>query len=366
MLFLPSLSGGGAERVLTQLANEFFISGHEVHLVVASGRDCVYLSEVKPGVKLTLLGSNRTLHAIPKLAKLIYSHKPTVLLTSMGHAAVICKLALLLCGRSKTRFYIREAIAFEYKLAQMNNNKSRLFHLIIGWTYRRANGVIGTNKAMSLGLVDGYRLSKSVSTIPNPVIASDFKCSVQAPLEQPIPWNQKVRIVITAGRLCKQKDFDTLIRAFAKLCDQKDLRLIILGEGELRSDLESTIQELNISDRCWLPGFVCNPLPYFALADVFVLSSINEGLPNVLIQALATGTPCVSTDCPTGPADVLKNGKYGHLVPVGDEVQLATSIDKTLSGGRAALSPKIVEGIYKRYDAKRVASEYLRTMGVSD
>jgi glycosyltransferase involved in cell wall biosynthesis len=138
--------------------------------------------------------------------------------------------------------------------------------------------------------------------------------------------NKEIPVIIAVGKLKPQKDFETLIKAFAKVRTKFKARLIILGEGPMLSDLNLLVEKLNITDDVIFEGFVQNPFKYMRNADLFVLSSKYEGLPGVLVQALACGCPVVSTDCPSGPREILENGRYGPLVPVADENALATAI----------------------------------------
>jgi len=135
---------------------------------------------------------------------------------------------------------------------------------------------------------------------------------------------------MSAGRLVPQKDFATLLKAFAEVRAKLDSRLVLLGEGEERSSLERMARQLGIGGDVWMPGYVPNPYAMMSRAAVFVLSSVWEGLPTVLIEALACGTPVVSTDCPNGPAEILENGRYGPLVPVGDHSALGRAIISSL------------------------------------
>jgi glycosyltransferase involved in cell wall biosynthesis len=147
------------------------------------------------------------------------------------------------------------------------------------------------------------------------------------------PWFKPgaAPVILAVGRLIPQKDFQTLIRAFAILQRKSKARLVILGEGRQRLELESLTQELGIAPHVEMPGFVSNPYQYMAGASVFALTSRYEGLPGVLIQALACGCPVISTDCPGGSAEILDHGKYGRLVPINNDTVLADAMDSVLN-----------------------------------
>ncbi len=169
-------------------------------------------------------------------------------------------------------------------------------------------------------------------------------------------------VVLGVGRLTRQKDFPTLLRAFARLRERVDARLIILGEGEDRDALEALARELDIGDVTDLPGFVDNPYGWMRRANVFVLSSAWEGSPNALTEALYLGTPVVATDCRSGPRELLEDGRYGPLVPVGDTEALAGAIEATLA---RPLSPADLHHAVIEYTRERSTRHYLEVMGLS-
>ena len=174
-------------------------------------------------------------------------------------------------------------------------------------------------------------------------------------------WTSAPRTLLAVGSLKKQKSFETLLRAFSKLLRNEKCHLIILGEGVERSHLEGLAKDLGISKSVRMPGFRVNPFPFFLRANTFVLSSKWEGLPGVLIESLRAGTPVVSTDCPSGPAEILENGKYGILVPVGDEDALAEAMERVLTGQHdtRALKARAAE-----FSPNKAATEYLKLLFV--
>ena len=157
------------------------------------------------------------------------------------------------------------------------------------------------------------------------------KPPVSAPLTPTGWWTGPHRKVLAVGTLKTIKDYATLLNAFARLRQRVDARLLILGEGECRVDLETQARQLGIASGVFMPGFVKDPSPYYQQADLHVLSSTGEGLGNVIVEALAAGTPVVSTDCLSGPREILSDGQFGRLVPVGDTVALARAMDDSLA-----------------------------------
>lgn len=165
-----------------------------------------------------------------------------------------------------------------------------------------------------------------------------------------------MQVLVTAGRFVAEKDFPTLLRAFAILRARRPLGLLILGDGDLRTQLVELANDLGISRDIAMPGFAGNPFAYLARGDVFVLSSISEGLPTVLVEAMACGTPVVSTDCQSGPAEILDGGRYGPLVPVGDAEALAAAIESELDHPTDA---DMLKARARQFSGEAAATAYL-------
>jgi glycosyltransferase involved in cell wall biosynthesis len=198
------------------------------------------------------------------------------------------------------------------------------------WFYPWADAIVTVSQGSADDLVRLGLSSERIRVIYNPVVTPELFEKAKEPLEHDWFEPGSPPVILGVGRLEKQKDFPTLIRAFAQVRQQRPARLMILGEGQDRPALEALVQELGIEEDVALPGFVANPFAYMARAGVFVLSSLFEGLPTVLIEAIAVGTKVVSTDCESGPAEILENGLYGKLVPVGDSKGIAEAILSTL------------------------------------
>jgi glycosyltransferase involved in cell wall biosynthesis len=208
-----------------------------------------------------------------------------------------------------------------------------LLQQLTKWTYPLSDQMI----AVSEGVADDVSQSldlrrKDFEVVYNPVIDPETFERTEQTVEHAWFSDETTPVVLGVGRLVEQKGFSTLIRAFAEVKERRAARLVILGEGEKRPILERQTKRLGVESDIWMPGFVSNPLKYMARASVFVLSSRWEGLGNVLIEAMACGTPVVSTDCPSGPSEILKEGEYGRLVPVGDPSALAAAIEEALDG----------------------------------
>jgi len=201
-------------------------------------------------------------------------------------------------------------------------------------TRRLAGGAahfVGVSRGVSESLASAAGIpAGSITTIHNPVVMPDIRTRAEEPADHPWLSDGGPPVILAAGRLTREKDYPTLVRAFARLAGRRPCRLVILGQGEQRAEIEQLAAGLGLTDRVSLPGWVDNPFSFMSRASLFVLSSIYEGLPSVLVEAMACGCPCVSTDCPAGPAEILEDGRLGPLVPVGDEAALADAMERVL------------------------------------
>jgi glycosyltransferase involved in cell wall biosynthesis len=211
--------------------------------------------------------------------------------------------------------------------------------------------------AHDLAQVAGIRQQR-IQVIYNPIVTPELQAKAQAPLEHPWFKPGEPPVILAAGRLTAQKDFSTLMRAFALVRQGHAARLLILGEGEERRALEALAEQLGLEKDTSLAGFVANPYPYMTRASIFVLSSCWEGLPGVLIEALYCGLPLVSTDCPSGPREILADGRYGRLIPVGDAKALARAIHMTLRDRGPGLPPES----WRPYELDTVVNQYLNIL----
>lgn len=351
--FLPTLAGGGAERVALNLLKGMLERDVSLDLVVAD-IDGPYLDQVPKEVRLINLGTGRVTKAIPALAKYLKETKPVGLVSHMNHTNVAAILAREL-ARSKTKLVVVEHSTLS--VATSDLRRSQLLPAAMKWLYPRASTIVGVSQGVSTDLERelGFQPG-TVKTVYNPVIDPDLIAKAKIPLDY--PWFQPGNppVFLAVGRLTLPKDFSNLIKAFSKLRKQKDARLIILGEGELRGELEAEIDSLGIGADVSLPGFVQNPYAYMYNSSVFVLSSRWEGLPTVLIEAMACGCAVVATDCPSGPEEILAGGKYGMLVPIENADALAAAMIKTLDSP-VDQSISIDRGMYFSND--RAVSDYL-------
>lgn len=330
-LFLPSLNGGGAERAMLNLAHGLALRGCAVNLVLAQAKG-PYLSQVHDSVRIVDLKASRVLTSLPTLARYLRREQPEALLSVLDYANVVALWARRLAG-IPCRVVVNEQNTISRSARNSARRRQRIVPYLVKRFYPWADTVIGNSQGVAddLRQVTGLP-DEQIKILYNPVVTPELREKVQAPLNHPWFEPGQPPVVLAVGRLTKQKDFPTLIRAFAQVHRKRPARLLILGEGPDRSALEALVDQIGLEDDVALPGFVENPYAYMNRASLYVLSSRWEGLPTVLIEALYCGLSIVATDCPSGPREILAEGQYGVLVPVRDEIALAQAIEAGLAG----------------------------------
>lgn len=328
-IFLPSLRGGGAERALVTLANALIERGYAVDLVLVS-KVGPYLKDVSSAVNIVDLKQQRVALCLFSLVAYLRQRRPTVVLSAMRHANL---LALL--GNSLSRINAKVVVSERSDPAGRKRTgkpmQSWLIKRFCRIYYQYAYVVHAVSRDVARASLKELQLApEKVKVVYNPVVGSFINELANASTNDSLLSSGGDFLIIGAGRLVQAKDFTNLVCAFSLLRCNVSARLIIMGEGPLREDLENFVKSEGLEDYVTLPGFIENPFAVMRRADLFVLSSAWEGLPNVLIQAMACGVPVVSTDCPSGPAEILENGKWGRLVPVGDPEALAEAMETTL------------------------------------
>jgi glycosyltransferase involved in cell wall biosynthesis len=230
------------------------------------------------------------------------------------------------------------------------------------WLFPDLDLIIGVSEGVveDTILITGLPREKLIA-LPNPVITPKVYQKAAEPINHPWFINPTLPVILGAGRLTQEKDFATLIRAFQLVRKQKECRLVIIGEGPMRSELEQLIAELNLAEAVAMPGFTDNPFAYMKKSSLFVLSSAWEGSGNVLIEAMALGIPVVSTDCPYGPSETLSRGKFGQLVQVGNPALMAEAILNTL---RNPLPSITLQNAVADFGVERSTSRYLTALNL--
>ncbi len=354
-LFVADLEGGGAERMMVALAAGSARQGVDVDLVVARAAG-PYLAEVPPEVRLVDLGAGGALAAVLPLARYLRAQRPDVMLSTLHHASVAAEAARRLAG-GRTVHVVREANTPSGDPLARTVPKLRAQAAAMRLTYALADGVVAVSEGVADDLRRHYAVpDRKLWTLYNPVVGADL--AARAAIDPGHPWFApgEPPVVLGVGSLQPRKGFATLLEAFAQARARRPLRLVVLGEGAQRGELQAWAESRGVAADVDLPGFVDNPFAFMARAGVFVLASEREGLPGVLIQAMACGCPVVATDCPSGPSEILEGGRHGALVPVGDAGAMAAAIDRTLEAvpDRAALRARAA-----RFDAATVTEAHL-------
>lgn len=361
-LLMDTLNGGGVQRSFLTLAREFAARGHRVDLVVCSPRGDM-LESVPASVRIVPLAASSRIVAralmlraardyrsalvpwilapkstsrvrqLPALARYLRREEPDALLS----ANIVLNLTALwakVLARSATRIVVSEHSNMSAKIEARKRTYQRTYPQLMRHAYSSAGAIVAVSKGVAEDIAQLTCLPRGrISTIYNPIEVDEIPLRAEEPVAHPWFAQGEPPVVLAAGRLADEKGFPTLVKAFARVRRLRPARLVILGEGRERKQLQDLARALDVDVDVDLSGWVANPYAYMARASVFVLSSIREGLSNVLIEALASGCPVVSTDCPYGPTEILDGGKYGRLVPVGDETSLARAIRAALDVG---------------------------------
>ncbi len=388
-MFLPSLVAGGVARTYVDLANGFSARGCHVDLVLCRA-DGPHLERVDPAVKIIPLAqesraaSRRRLagvhpgpwrellrpvllslsdppayRCVGALANYLTSARPDALLSGKTHSNLAALWAREL-SQSRTRVVVSERTHLSEQISRKRAGRWRGVAPLVARMYPRADAITSVSDGVSDDLAAATGIDrKRIDTLYNPIDLERIRRLAAEPANH--AWlDGGEPVVLATGRLVRQKGFTTLLEAFAKIgATNPGLRLVILGEGDERKRLTSAIERLGLRERVSLPGYVANPYAFMSRARVFVLSSVWEGLPGALIEALACGCPVVSTDCPSGPREILADGRYGDLVPVGDPDALAHAILRGLAHPPA---PEPLRDRAEGFAADAAIDRYLRVL----
>lgn len=354
-LYLPSLQGGGAERVMIMLANNFSGRGYRVDLVLAEAKGA-FLSEVAEGIRIVDLGKGRVLTSLVPLVRYLRRERPEAMLSAMCHANIVAIIARKLAG-VKMRLAVSEHSAPSRGLA--GTGKVAVLRWLVRKLYPSCDAVICVSKDMQKEMEQLLPApAGTLCTIYNPL---DLQ-KIHRLMETPIAWQQLSRtdspLILAVGRLTAAKDYPTLLAAFARIRTRRSAKLVIIGDGEEEAALKALVEQLGIRADVAFLGFQANPFAWMKACDVYVLSSQWEGLPGALLEALACGAPVVSTDCKTGPREILEDGRWGRLVPVGEPDALAQAIEAVLDDSMPSSSASRAAD----FDIDRSSSLYLSVL----
>ena len=354
-MVLPDFGGGGAERIMVFLANAF--AEREIEITFLAGRaEGPCLADLSAKVRLVDLGVSRFARAVPALVRHLNGAAPDAVLSALTHANLVTLLAAGLARRGP-RIVVAEHNSTTMLANAGRGTKQMVKTALMRALYPRADCITFVSHAMQAEFAALLGLApERLETIYNPVPVERLRKLASAGPGHPWLARKENPVVIAVGRLTEQKDFPTLLRAFAQI--PPPARLIIFGEGPDRASLEALQAELRLGDRVAFPGFVGNLPAELAASDLFVLSSRWEGLPGVLLEALALDVPVVATNCPTGPEEILQGGRWGRLVPVGRVDELADAMRAALDHPQAAGGIEVLA----RFAPDRIVEQYLSVL----
>jgi glycosyltransferase involved in cell wall biosynthesis len=330
-LLIHDLRGGGVERVTVSLANGFASCGLHVDLVMINkGGNKSYFESLSDAINVIELRQRRTLTSPIGFRKYFDAYRPDVVISAMTHINVAAIL-----GNLAAVHHTRLIVVEHNQLSKNRKTKSflvRLAYSVVPWAYRHAAiiGAVSVGVKADLAAATGLPLDR-IAVLHNPVVIPSLLSQSHEILDHPWFADNEPPIILGVGRLTEQKNFDLLIDAFAAVRSKRPARLVILGQGPERDALEERATSTGWRKDIALMGFVKNPFPFMRRAAVFALSSKWEGLPTALIEAMACGAPIVATDCPSGPAEILRYGELGRLTPVGDVESFAEALENTLA-----------------------------------
>ncbi len=358
-VYCGPFDGGSTAKIAARLANGFAARGVAADLLVTASRAPIP-EAAAPGVRVVHMGRMGPLTRVPSMALYLRRERPAAVLTHRIREDVFTLKAARL-ARTATPVFVTVHGRMSVKLDHVAGLKGRRRRAEVRNWYPHNRGIVAISRDTADDLCRLLGPGAAVTTIPNPIITPELTALAAAPIDH--PWfarpGEGPPVLVFAGRLELEKDLPTLLHAFARLRAERDCRLLIIGDGRLRGEVESLRAALGLTDSVDLPGWAPNPYPYLRRADLVVLSSIWDALPTVLIEALALGTPVVSTACGAGPCEILEDGRYGPLVPPGDPLALAAALARTLA---APLPADFLKTGAERYEAQRNADRYLELM----
>lgn len=352
-VYMHTLYNGGVESVMLNLIRGFLARGFPVDLVLDFLHYSPFEALIPEGTRVVRLGAEKSIQRLPALIRYLREQPPAAMLSATHLANEIACVARRIAG-AKTVLLLSEHNNLSSDIRDSGKARALLLPRTTRWMYPLADEIIAVSDGVAADMcrVSGLKRSR-VTTVYNPIDFAALRDAAAHPVAHPWFEPGEPPVIVAIGRLEAQKNFPNMLRALARVRQHCPARLLILGEGSQRGSLESLVREMQLEDAVALPGFVANPARYVARAAVYAMSSSWEGMPVALIEALALGVPVVSTDCPSGPAEILNNGVYGTLVPMNDSAALAEAIqaafDKEHSDAAAWLEQFSADTITERY-----------------
>lgn len=355
---------GGVQKCLALMIPHWVRLGFRVELVLFRGGQLFQEDELAGLVTVVSIPTRRKLATVILLARYLRHRRPRVVLSSARIANLINVAANLLVGnRRKAVVCVTSPPGRSGSEVGRWSRRRRAKQRWMKWLYPYTRGIIAISEGVKEELVGLVGLpEENIEVVYNGVLSPAIRNRAMEPTGHPWLTDVDAPVILSAGRLAREKDYSTLIRAFARLRLERSARLLILGEGPERAALQDLVDQLDLGDSVALPGYKGNPYAYMVGAHLFVMSSLWEGFGNVIAEALCLGTPVVATNCPVGPREILGDGQWGRLVEPGDVAGLAATMRASLDEARFR-SPALVRHC-KRFEADYAAMEYLRVMGL--
>ncbi|MFO1418913.1 MAG: glycosyltransferase [Methylotetracoccus sp.] len=361
-LFIPTFGDGGVERNFVYLANGLAAAGCPVTLISCCEHGA-FLDLLASSVRHVVMRDDGDASLIEQLAHLVDKDRPEIIMTGQQRDD-----AIAVAARRRIASNARLFLNVGTPLSEQSRASHRFF--VTRWLHRQrlralfdgCDGIVANSHGVARDLTAFLGIAASrIAVAPNPAVAPDLDRLATQTVDHAWLRDATIPIIMGAGRLGRVKDFPTLLRAFAILRRERPCRLMILGRGRQSAKLRRLAERLGVAADVELTGFVENPYAYLARAAVFVVSSLREGGPNVLIEAMACGTPVVATDCPHGPREILDGGRHGALVPVGEPEPMARAIAATLT---APADRDQLKRASAPYTVAASAQAYLRAFGL--
>lgn len=359
-IFVATSGHSGVDRMIRHLVPAIARRGYIVD-VLKVRKHGPHLNEVADGVNTIDMGASHVYSSLPALIRYLKDIHPAAMLADKDRVNRTALLAKTL-ARARTRLVLSSGTTISIDLANRGPFERWLQRFSMKHFYPFADNIIVTSGGVADDMAAYTGLARGlINVVPCPVIPEELL--QKQPPRPEHPWFSPADppVILGAGELCERKDFGTLIKAFARVRENRECRLVILGKGRQEEALLTLAHRMGVGNDVDLPGFKDDVYSYMAYASLFAFTSRWEGLGFVLIEALAVGTPVVSTDCPSGPREILAAGQYGPLVPVGNAEALANAIEKTLDH---PLPPKLLREAALPYEIERSTSSYLRAMGL--
>ena len=360
-LLLQAVEEGGVERCFLNLARGFVGRGYGATLYTEAMRPWARAT-LAPGVEVVELPAVARKQRPGALAAQLAQHTPAALLAAKDDD---CELALAArAGGAQAPVVLVASVDYSAQLAGRGAGlwQRRRRYRLLRRLYGAADSVFCVSRGVAADMARILgRPGEDFHILPNPVVTPELEALSREPVAHPWLTPGQPPLVLGVGRLSRIKNFPLLVRAFARARQERPMHLLLLGEGKQRRQLAALARRLGAAAHVALPGFVTNPYPYMRQASVLALSSLWEGFGNVLVEAMACGTPVVATDCPSGPAEILQDGRYGPLVPMEDARALAEGILRCLE---QPVPPETLRAAAAPYTLENSTTAYLQALGL--